>query len=64
MCSLMVPRLVTTGRAFNHLTTTTLAMTPEATNRERIELQCSRVIDHLVELEVVFLDANRALMAS
>ena len=56
MCSLMVPRLVTTSRACNHLTTTTLAMTPEATNRERIEFQGSRVVDHLVDLEIVFLD--------
>jgi hypothetical protein len=51
----MVPRLVTTCRAFNHLTTAPLAMTSQSAHRKRIELQCSRVIDHPVHFEIVFL---------
>ena len=48
--------LLVAAPAANAQNTATFAMTSQATHRERIELQSSRMIDHSVHLEVVFLD--------
>ena len=60
-CSLVMcapsssPRLVTTGRAFNHLTAAAFAMTSQPTHCERIEIQRRRMIDHPIHFEIVLL---------
>ena len=51
--------LVTTGRAFNHLTTTSLAMTTQTAHRQRVELESRGFVDEPIHFEVVLLDGAR-----